>query len=230
MLLVKKGNILVIILTLFITSPGIILSYQFFCYYFVALVTITGRKKMGRERRGGRCAAPFPLSQFGPTRFHLARVVSTSISPPDMTGTVPSGERPTGVEPRHLTRTIRKGTNDRNSFLAYVMYLLYNIVLDPTTIYQIPLLLHSIVYCSISHCLTFFCITPYHVLLSYCILSFSGLLYCIIRVDEILEVPLSPLNNVPSQGQQLSTPTVKSVGEALLHSLGICLNRFEANW
>ncbi|MED6243028.1 hypothetical protein ATANTOWER_013801 [Ataeniobius toweri] len=36
------------------------------------------------------------------------------------------------------------------------------------------------------------------------------------RIDEILEVLLPPPDNVPSRGQQLLTPTVNSVGEALL--------------
>ncbi|MEQ2308688.1 hypothetical protein AMECASPLE_030825 [Ameca splendens] len=36
------------------------------------------------------------------------------------------------------------------------------------------------------------------------------------RIEEILEVVLPPPDNVPIQGQQLPTPTVNSVGEALL--------------
>ncbi|MED6234411.1 hypothetical protein ATANTOWER_029006 [Ataeniobius toweri] len=36
------------------------------------------------------------------------------------------------------------------------------------------------------------------------------------RIEEILEVLLPPPDNVPSRGQQLPTPTVNSVGEALL--------------
>ncbi|MEQ2286184.1 hypothetical protein AMECASPLE_039673 [Ameca splendens] len=38
------------------------------------------------------------------------------------------------------------------------------------------------------------------------------------RIEEILEVLLPPPDNVPSQGQQPPTPTVNSVGEALLPS------------
>ncbi|MEQ2301364.1 hypothetical protein AMECASPLE_035123 [Ameca splendens] len=36
------------------------------------------------------------------------------------------------------------------------------------------------------------------------------------RIEEILKVLLPPPDNVPSQGQQPPTPTVNSVGEALL--------------
>ncbi|MED6265991.1 hypothetical protein CHARACLAT_031038, partial [Characodon lateralis] len=36
------------------------------------------------------------------------------------------------------------------------------------------------------------------------------------RIEEILEVLLPPPDNVPSRGQQFPTPTVNSVGEALL--------------
>ncbi|KAK5607704.1 hypothetical protein CRENBAI_014113, partial [Crenichthys baileyi] len=36
------------------------------------------------------------------------------------------------------------------------------------------------------------------------------------RIEEILEVLLPPPDNVPSRGQQPPTPTVNSVGEALL--------------
>ncbi|MEQ2221838.1 hypothetical protein ILYODFUR_019738 [Ilyodon furcidens] len=36
------------------------------------------------------------------------------------------------------------------------------------------------------------------------------------RIEEILEVLLPPSDNVPSRGQQLPTPTVNSVGKALL--------------
>ncbi|MED6256057.1 hypothetical protein ATANTOWER_019026 [Ataeniobius toweri] len=38
------------------------------------------------------------------------------------------------------------------------------------------------------------------------------------RMEEILEVLLPPPNNVPSRGQQPPTPTINSVGEALLPS------------
>ncbi|MEQ2282070.1 hypothetical protein AMECASPLE_036750 [Ameca splendens] len=52
-------------------------------------------------------------------------------------------------------------------------------------------------------------------------------------IEEILEVLLPPPKNVPSQGQQLPTPTVNSVGKALCFPLlrrwTFCQNRFEAN-
>ncbi|MEQ2215178.1 hypothetical protein XENOCAPTIV_028775 [Xenoophorus captivus] len=41
---------------------------------------------------------------------------------------------------------------------------------------------------------------------------------CDSRIEETLEVLLSPPGNVPCRGQQLPTPTVNSVGEALLLS------------